>query len=147
MEGRKIRALMTFSSVQSVRGTVFDPNLKEFELIRYASAGYVVGGASRLLTAFIREYNPSKIISFSQNDYFDGSMYSTLGFKLVKALAADYRTVWASRLRHKSYTKRSNLARILAAFDPDLTERQNLIDAKIPIVYDAGKRKWVWTRT
>ena len=53
-----------------------------YELFRYAvRKGFtVVGGASRLLNAFEKEYNPREIVSYSDCDLFTGSMYSQLGF-------------------------------------------------------------------
>ena len=54
-----------------------------FELHRFAvKFGYaVIGGASRLLKAFEKEYRPSYILSYSMNDWFSGGMYEKLGFK------------------------------------------------------------------
>ena len=40
----------------------------------------IVGGASKLLTQFEKEFNPSLLISFSDNDYFSGGVYEKLGF-------------------------------------------------------------------
>jgi hypothetical protein len=140
-----IKALMTFAQIQSVRGT----SRKEgsWELVRYATKGSVIGGASRLFTAFVREYDPTYILSYSQNDWFDGSIYPLLGFCLVKECGHDYRTVWDNVLRHKSYTRRLNLAKLLGSkFDINETEQQNLINNCIPILYDSGKKKWEWKR-
>ncbi len=53
-----------------------------YELHRYAVMdGYnIVGGASKLLTHFERDYTPKYLISYSDNDYFVGGIYSILGF-------------------------------------------------------------------
>lgn len=50
----------------------------------------VVGGASRLLKAFEREYNPLNLLSYSNNDYFTGNIYPTLGFDYIKQVAPPY---------------------------------------------------------
>lgn len=66
-----------------------------FELVRYATASgtVVVGGASRLLSAFIKEFSPSIILSYSDNDFFTGGVYDKLGFtKLDVGQCVDY--VW-----------------------------------------------------
>lgn len=139
-----IVALMSFATVQSVRGSVKKEGF--YELVRYASKGSVVGGASRLFTAFLRDHNPLSILSYSQNDWFDGSIYPLLGFTKVKDCGHDYRTVWSNELRHKSYTRRSNLQKLLGSnFDPRVSEQQNLINNKVLILYDSGKIKWEWT--
>ena len=47
-------------------------------------SGYsIVGGASKLLTQFEKEYTPTKLVSYSDNDYFNGGVYSKLGFSYV----------------------------------------------------------------
>jgi ssDNA-binding Zn-finger/Zn-ribbon topoisomerase 1 len=141
-----IVALMSFAPVQSVRGTVKEEG--KWELVRYATKGSVVGGASRLFTAFLREYSPTYILSYSQNDWFDGSIYPLLGFTKIKNCGHDYRTLWGNELRHKSYTRRSNLQKLLGSnFDPVVSEQQNLINNKVPILYDSGKIKWEWAIT
>jgi len=40
----------------------------------------VVGGASKLFKHFIKNNKPKNIISYSDNRYFDGSLYEKLGF-------------------------------------------------------------------
>lgn len=142
-ENRQIRALMSFAPIQSVRGTSRVEG--SWELVRYATKGSVVGGASKLFTAFLREYAPTYILSYSQNDWFDGAIYPLLGFIKVKDCKHDYRTVWDNKLFHKSYTRRANLSKLLGAkFEPNETEQQNLINNNIPILYDSGKIKWEW---
>lgn len=54
----------------------------QYELHRYCvKDGYkIVGGANKLLKHFERDYNPKYLLSYSDNDYFLGSIYSRLGF-------------------------------------------------------------------
>ena len=68
-----------------------------FELQRYCVkfGCHIVGGAERLLKAFEREYKPSKIISYSDNNYFSGNMYSRLGFDFIRYTEPDY--VWVNK--------------------------------------------------
>lgn len=56
---------------------------REYELHRYCvmDGCTIVGGAERLLHQFEVEYGPKKIISYSDNDYFLGSIYERLGFE------------------------------------------------------------------
>ena len=41
------------------------------------SGYFIVGGASKLLTQFEKEYTPTKLVSYSDNDYFNGGVYSS----------------------------------------------------------------------
>lgn len=141
-DGAHIKALMTFSKVNSERGANF---ANDYELTRFASNGQVVGGASRLLKAFLRDFNPARIISYSDNDMFEGGLYEILGFKKIHDIGPDYKSVWSGQRRHKSYTRRSNLVKLLGpAFDADISEMENLIQNKILVLFDSGKVKWEW---
>lgn len=54
-----------------------------YELHRYCVKDdlSIVGGAEKLLKYFENKYSPSFILSYSDNDYFSGDMYSRLGFE------------------------------------------------------------------
>lgn len=55
----------------------------EFELIRFCSHCYVIGGAEKLFHYFIVNYNPKSIVSYCDKSKFDGNIYLKLGFKYV----------------------------------------------------------------
>ncbi len=142
LDGNRIKALMTFSKVVSNRGKL---HTNDFELARFASSGQVIGGASRLFSSFLRDFNPSSVVSYSDTDMFDGKVYEVLGFTKVATLSPDYRTVWKGRRRHKSFTRRRNLERLLGdKFDERKSEMQNLIDNGILVLFDSGKVRWEW---
>ena len=63
-----------------------------YELHRYCvKSGYtVIGGAKKLFNTFIKEYKPQHILSYSDNDYFSGSIYPMLGFKYIKQAEPNY---------------------------------------------------------
>ncbi|MBR4315953.1 MAG: hypothetical protein IKP65_03150, partial [Alphaproteobacteria bacterium] len=56
----------------------------DYELIRFASKiGYqVIGGASKLLSYFRKQYKGS-IISYADRRYSNGKLYEAIGFKLI----------------------------------------------------------------
>lgn len=138
---KKLVSCMTFCNIRSVRGRPGEKN--EYELIRFASRNSVVGGASKLLKNFEREFKPNYLITYCDLDYFTGSTYDHLGFKKQGKENYTYFTVFGNTRKHKSFTKRKNLNRILKKFDPDKSEIQNLVDNKIPICYSSGKQKYI----
>ena len=73
----ELLAVMTFGRQRMKKESSTD-----FELIRYCvKSGYnVVGGANRLLRAFEIKYTPKHLVSYSDNDYFTGNIYTRLGF-------------------------------------------------------------------
>jgi hypothetical protein len=122
---------------------------------RYATRCIVAGAASRLFKAFVREYDPDQVKSFSDNRFFDGGMYEQLGFALEAELPADYQ-VWSPKLglRPKPHYQRRVLPKrlqehgVVDAFDPETdprteTEMTYLMGAGK--LYDCGKKRWVWT--
>lgn len=70
-------AVMTFGSR---RYKLID---RSYELHRFCvkKGLVVVGGASKLLRKFEERVSPEEIISYSDNDYFTGSVYPKLGFE------------------------------------------------------------------
>ncbi|KGE14510.1 hypothetical protein [Sphingobacterium deserti] len=69
---------------------------RSFELIRFChKSGYrIVGGLSKLLKAFIHDFNPDDIMTYVDRDWSQDSNLSTLGFKEVGSLPAQcYRVV------------------------------------------------------
>lgn len=122
---------------------------------RYATRITVAGAASRLFKAFVREYNPPVVKSFSDNRFFDGGMYAQLGFVLDGEVAPDYQ-VWHPKLgtRPKPHYQRRAIPRRIAeigsseVFDPETdprTEAQMTYALGARRLYDCGKKRWVWT--
>ena len=58
----------------------------EWELLRLCTKyGYtLVGGANKLFKNFIKQYNPTSIISYCDISKFTGKVYTDIGFKLTK---------------------------------------------------------------
>jgi hypothetical protein len=55
-----------------------------YELVRYVTKRglVIVGGASKLIKHFISDYSPNYILCYSDNDFFTGNIYGSLGFTL-----------------------------------------------------------------
>lgn len=122
---------------------------------RYATRITVAGAASKLFKAFLQEYNPPVVKSFSDNRFFDGGMYEQLGFVLDAEVPPDYQ-VWHQKLgvRPKPHFQRRLIpARIKElgsdlVFDPDTdprTEAEITYALGAGRIYDCGKKRWVWT--
>lgn len=135
-------AVMIFNSNTSDRSRV--ASLVRWELVRYATARQVVGGASRLLRAFIRQHPEARtIVSFSDRRMFSGGMYAQLGFRLDHRSAPDYSYVVGRRRRHKRGYQKSALALLYPNADLSLTEREIAAQQGLHRIYDSGKFRWV----
>ena len=95
----------------------------------------VVGGASKLLSYFIKEYSVSRIISYADKDWSIGGLYYILGFVSVGGNGPDYKYIVDNKRVHKSRYKKSRLK-------TELTESQATKELGINRIYDCGKIKF-----
>jgi len=140
----RIRALIT---VKRVGGENASEGLWSIE--RYATAGIVPGGFTRLLAFAGRTIVSNggvlkKWVTFADMGISDGGLYAQNGFFIEKTLAPDYRYVVRALRVHK-FNYRVNRFRV----DPTLqyvdgyTERELAALNGISRIWDAGKERWV----
>lgn len=140
-EGETV-SVMVFSPTYSVRGTKKDANL--YELTRYASKGSVVGGASRLLKAFLKDTpDCHKIVSYADRRWFSGDMYKALGFNCTKVNPPSYSYVIGTRREHKSKFQHKHLAKRFGDnYDAQKSERENCEANGVFAIYDCGTLRY-----
>lgn len=137
-------AVLAMAQVASHRGK--GATETDWELVRYASKGRVVGGASKLLKAFLT-YNKkcTTIISYSDNRWATGNMYTKLGFIKNAVTPPDYVYLDTrdNQLYHKSSFRREALAKKFPdKFDPSLSERENCHNLGFYQIFNCGLTKW-----
>lgn len=138
-------AVMVFTTVTSNRSAKIMSEV--VELCRFCSDGQVVGGASKLLSAFLAEHSEVKtVISYSDNRWATGKMYRSLGFEFVHTTPPDYtyiNTDINGKRHHKSSFRRSLLAKKFPdQFDPALSERENCHNLGFYQLFNCGLTKW-----
>ena len=113
--------LMSFSK------TKYNRNLKDnnsWEIIRGCpgSNNIVIGGVSKLLSHFIRDYKPSKIFSYCDFNKFDGRSYEAAGMKFIgytgpdmKWVINDFNTVVNRQPSKHSELKAAAIAQVFGA--------------------------------
>ncbi len=124
-------------------------NSQGVELKRFATSGKSYAGlAGRLFTHYVRNYDPIRIISFSDNRWFSGGMYKQLGFRVETNLPPDYSYIHLSDYRrvHKSTYRRAGIRRHFPEqYSEELTEREMMALVEgVERNFDCGKRRWVW---
>jgi hypothetical protein len=138
-------AVMTFSRPKLSHGPK-----NGWELSRFASSKFVVGGASRLLTHFQRDHNPEMIYTYANRRWSkkNESMYTKIGFDFVHETDPNY---WyfqpesPNNLHHRFGFRKSKLKDKLEDFDPDLTEWENMVLHGWDRVWDCGHLKFELT--
>lgn len=140
----KIVAVMIFAAITSKRGEKACPS--KWELVRYASDGQVVGGASKLLAAFVKHHPEAReVVSYSDNRWASGDVYRRLGFTEDSQVPVDYMYIKTSTVErfHKSNFRRSALAKKYPdQFDPALSERENCHKLGFYQIFNCGLTKW-----
>lgn len=133
-------SLMTFTTNNISRKLI-----NTWEINRFASKlnTTVVGGASRLFKYFINHILPSRVISYADNRWSTGQLYSQLGFIKTSNGIPNYWYVAPNSInRTHRYTLRKN-----KDDDQSLTEYQNRQNQGYLRVWDCGSSKWEWTQS
>jgi hypothetical protein len=100
----------------------------------------VIGGASKLLSYFIKENNPKRVISYADKDWSSGNLYNVLGFSLVNESKPDYKYIIDDIRKSKQNFTKAKLAKL--GYDISLTESQIMNNLGINKIYDCGKMKF-----
>lgn len=121
-------------------------NEDEWELIRFCNRlnTNVIGGAGKMLAFFIREYHPSKIVSFSCNDISNGNLYLKLGFVSDYNINKSYWYIDNRTMKryHRSRFTKSHLREM--GYDTEgKTERVIMKRTPYYRIYDSGTTKWI----
>ena len=121
----------------------------QWELIRFANKiGYtIVGAASRLLTKFIKDYNPESIISYSNKRWNTGNVYSKLGFAKCLTNSPSYRYTKNYRMLESMHKyQKKKLKKLLPVFDASKTEWENMKANGYDRIWDCGSDVYGWTK-
>lgn len=119
-----------------------------WELTRFCNKiGFsTTGGFQKLLAAFKNDYNPIKIISYSDNRWSQGGLYLNNGFKNESEGPPDYWYVRKSndKLRyHKGLFRKDKIAKKLGINKESFTESEIMEKYKYFKIWDCGKIRWV----
>lgn len=120
----------------------------DWELYRFASAGRVVGGASKLFARFVLDHTPTTVVSYSDNRWGAGGVYEALQFVKQGTSQPNY---WyflpdeASRWYHRTKFQKHKLQDLLVEYNASDTEWANMQSAGYDRVWDCGSTTWIWT--
>jgi very-short-patch-repair endonuclease len=123
----------------------------EYEILRFCNKKFtnVVGGASKLLTYFERNYKPNSLITYADMRYSNGNLYKQLGFEHADTSTPNYFYFRGSDLLLHSRVKfqKHKLHNILDKFDPELTECENMKNNGWNRIWDCGNLVFVKSYT
>jgi hypothetical protein len=136
-------SVMTFARPNISKGYKGDEK-RYWELTRFCTRldAVVVGGASKLLKAFIRDNDPLKIISYADLRWNTGRVYGAIGFIYEGQSSPNYWYFQLPELKriHRFALRKSNQD------DQSKTEWENRIDQGWNRIWDCGNDKWIWSK-
>lgn len=142
--GSDLLQLLTFGKERKSLGASGDSN--KWELIRMASKmGHtIVGGTSKLFAHFLKNYDPTSIISYSDLRYFTGNSLTKLGFESVGTSDPGYWYTSDYKTCHHRYNFRKQEL-IKNGADPALSEWEIMQALGYDRIWDCGNAKFKWT--
>ena len=116
----------------------------EWELLRFCSNMRVIGGASKLLKYFERNYNPTSLISYANRDWSmlgDDVVYKKLGMELIGESKPNYLYAKEGEQPKTRYQCQKHKLKDLLGednFNPDLSESENMYLNGWVKIFDCG---------
>jgi len=115
----------------------------EYEITRFASKleTQVVGGFSKLLSFFEKNYNPSSLITYADYRHSRGKIYISNGFSLIKEPSPNYYYIYRKNyniLYNRIKFQKHKLKNILDVFDENLSEWENMQLNNYDRIWDCG---------
>ena len=121
----------------------------EWEIIRFSQKlDYcIVGGFSKLLAAFIKDINPSQILTYANRRFGEGEVYLKSGFQRLPNTKPNYFYYKGNVKLSRQQCQKKKLLKLLGDnFNPNLSETNNMLINGYSKVYDAGNAKYLWAK-
>lgn len=115
----------------------------EYELVRYCANQYIIGGSEKLFKYFINNFEPKSIISYSDNRYFNGSMYKKLKFIEQGNNIGYFYTDYHDRFNRLQFQKHKLVEQ---GHDKSKTEWQIMQDLGYDRIWDCGQTTWIFNK-
>jgi very-short-patch-repair endonuclease len=135
--------IMTFGKKRIAMGNKIRVD-GEYEMLRFCNKlnTSIIGGAGKLLSYFIKNYQPKSILTFADRRYSNGNLYKQLKFCHIKNTKPNYYYVILSNItREHRFKYRKNIL-VQQGFDSNKTEHQIMLERKIPKIFDSGHMKF-----
>lgn len=130
-------------SVMTFGKSRFDSKYK-WEIIRLATKSNftIVGGASKLLKHFIRNYNPTSIVTYSDRRFGEGNVYNKIGFDFVDKTLPSYYYVMGLNVYSRFQYQKHKLKFKLNEYDENMSEWENMVHNGYDRIWDCGHNKF-----
>ena len=112
----------------------------DLEILRfcYKKDIVVVGGFSKMLAFFRKDFPDSSLITYSDRRYSNGNVYRNNGFKKINETTPNYFYLKNGKLFSRIGFQKHKLKNKLKNYDNQLTERENMKNNGFDKIYDCG---------
>jgi hypothetical protein len=141
--GEELVGVMTFSKLRKSLGHIAKDG--SYELVRFATEGSIPGLASKMFKFFIDKWTPDTVISYSDQRWNTGAVYTKLGFEDQGLSKPGYWWLEQYKFRHHRY-KFTKAALLKEGFDPSFSEAQIMKSKGFDRIWDCGHQKYVWMK-
>lgn len=120
--------------------------IADWELLRYANLlnTTVVGGMSKLISAFVNDHKPNAIVSYAKKEYSEGNCYKQIGFVLESEGEPGYSYYKDGRLINRLNAQKHKLPALLKdLFNENLSELDNMVNAGYMKINDRGSMTFI----
>lgn len=120
----------------------------EYELVRFCSKDFVVGGAEKLFKYFKAKYNPTSVISYCDASKFDGKVYTILGFvQSGESLSSHWYSMSTKTVVNNNLLLQRGFDQLFGtSFGKGTSNEELMIDNGFVEVYDAGQLRFEYVR-
>ena len=118
-------------------------NKYDYEIIRFCSSTSVVGSASKLFKYFISKYNPSSVLSYSDNRWGNGSVYKQLGFEYKTTTVGYTYTDYKHRYSRNQFQKHKLVE---MGHESYLSESEIMKSRGYDRIWDCGQTSWIYSK-
>jgi len=137
-------AVMTFSLLRIALGNK-NKKENEYEMLRFSTTEKyrIVGIAGKLLSCFVNEIKPVKIISYADRRWTNrNNVYEKIGFKFVDETKPNYWYIKKYKREHRFNFTKQKLVRL--GHDRNKTEWQIMQELGYDRIWDCGHLKYEW---
>lgn len=139
-------SVMTFSNNRISLGNK-NVNNDEFELVRFSTTSKynVIGIAGKLLSHFIKNHSPQKIISYADRRWSNekNNVYKSIGFVCLNKTKPNYWYIKKYKREHRFKFCKHKLVKM--GHDSNLTEWEIMQTVGYDRIWDCGHLKFEWS--
>lgn len=140
----KLVSIMTFGKLRKNLGSEHKDG--SYELLRFCNKlnTTVIGGASKLITYFKKNYNWKEVVSYADMRWSNGNLYNQLGFKESHISEPNYFYTSQNKSveREPRFKYRKDIL-VSQGYDASKTEKQIMEERGYNRIYDCGSMKFI----